>query len=108
MTTLRQLAEALDLSITTVSRALDDKNDVSAATKVKVREAAARLGYQPNAAARSLRKQRVDTIAVTLPAAWNHVGLSALIDMLTTTAASLRRAGLDLVMVPSLGSANGT
>jgi len=39
MTTIRQLAQNLGLSITTVSRALDDYMDVSASTRAKVRAA---------------------------------------------------------------------
>jgi len=44
MTTIRQLAQNLGLSITTVSRALDDYMDVSASTRAKVRAAAEASG----------------------------------------------------------------
>ena len=80
MTSLKDLAKKLDLSITQVSRALDDKPDVAAATKAKVRAAAEALNYQPNAAARSLRKRKADTIAVVLPAGASHIGLAALLE----------------------------
>ena len=100
MTSLKDLAKTLDLSITQVSRALDDKKDVSAATKAKVRAAALAMNYQPNAAARSLRKQKADTIAVVLPAGANHIGLSALLSMLFDVAAALARHGFDLIIIP--------
>jgi LacI family transcriptional regulator len=100
VTSLKDLAKKLQLSITQVSRALDDKPDVSAATKVKVRAAAKEMNYQPNAAARSLRKRKADTIAVVLPAGANHIGLSALLSMLFDTATALAEHGFDLVMLP--------
>jgi LacI family transcriptional regulator len=102
MTSLKHLAEALDLSITQVSRALDDKPDVSAKTKVRVREMAQKMGYFPNAAARSLRKQKADAVAVVLPAGANHVGLGSLLNTLYDTAGHLATLGYDLIMVPGL------
>jgi LacI family transcriptional regulator, galactose operon repressor len=52
--TLRDIAGALGLSINTVSRALGDKDSVSAATRAAVQAEAARIGYVPNSLARSL------------------------------------------------------
>ena len=56
MTGIRRLAEALNVSIGTVSRALNGKPDVSEETRKRVMEAAAAMGYVPNQAGRSLRK----------------------------------------------------
>ena len=100
MTSLKILAEKLNLSTTQVSRALDDKPDVSAATKAKVRAAAITMNYRPNSAARSLRKRKADTIAVVLPANANHFGLTALLNMVFETADALAHHGFDLIMVP--------
>ena len=44
MSTIRELAHSLGLSITTVSRALDDYTDVSALTRARVRAAAEDAG----------------------------------------------------------------
>lgn len=52
--TLRDVAQAANVSITTASRALADYWDVSPATKAKVQEVARRLGYTPNLIAQSL------------------------------------------------------
>ncbi|TCC28613.1 LacI family DNA-binding transcriptional regulator [Kribbella sindirgiensis] len=52
--TLRDIATALGLSVNTVSRALGDKDSVSAATRAAVQAEAARIGYVPNTLARSL------------------------------------------------------
>ncbi len=67
-TTIRELAKQLDLSITTVSRALDGYDDVSENTRKRVIQAAHQMGYTPNRAARQLRTQRADTIGYILPA----------------------------------------
>ena len=53
---IRQLAEHLDISIGTVSRALNGKPDVNEETRRRVLEAAESLGYVANQAGRSLRK----------------------------------------------------
>ena len=56
MTGIRELAEHLDISIGTVSRALNGKPDVNEETRRRVLEAAEKLGYVANQAGRSLRK----------------------------------------------------
>ena len=66
--TIRDVAKRLDLSITTVSRALDGYDDVAEETRQRVIEAAHEMGYTPNQAARQLRRQRTDTIGYILPA----------------------------------------
>ncbi|HZU87249.1 MAG TPA: LacI family DNA-binding transcriptional regulator [Anaerolineaceae bacterium] len=69
MTTIREIARHLNLSITTVSRALDGYDDVAEATRLRVQQAAAQLGYVPNQAARQLRRQCSDTLGYILPSA---------------------------------------
>lgn len=66
-TTLKDLAVKLHLSVTTVSRALADYDDVSPATRMRVRATAAKMGYVPNITARQLQKQRTDTIGFIIP-----------------------------------------
>jgi DNA-binding LacI/PurR family transcriptional regulator len=56
MSGIRRLAQHLNVSIGTVSRALNGKPDVNEETRKRVLEAAAELGYVPNQAGRSLRK----------------------------------------------------
>lgn len=100
MTNLKQLADSLGLSITTVSRALDGYSDVSATTRERVREAAEKVGYRPNASARRLRKQRAELVAVTLPSDPGHIGPPHFLDMLSGCAEHLASAGLNLVIAP--------
>jgi DNA-binding LacI/PurR family transcriptional regulator len=59
---IRDLARHLDISIGTVSRALNGKSDVNPDTRRRVLEAAERLGYVPNQSGRSLRQGTTNTI----------------------------------------------
>lgn len=64
---LKKLAQQLNLSTATVSRALRNSHEVSADTKKRVLELAERLKYQPNPFASSLRAHKSKTIAVIIP-----------------------------------------
>jgi len=62
-----RIAELSGVSPATVSRVFNRPEQVSDATRSRVLQVAAQLGYQPNAAARSLRTQRSRIIGVMLP-----------------------------------------
>ena len=66
--TIREVARRLNLSITTVSRALDGYADVAEETRQLIVKTAQEMGYVPNQAARQLRRRRTDTIGYILPA----------------------------------------
>lgn len=100
MSNLKQLAQSLGLSITTVSRALDGYADVSAKTKARVLQAAAKMGYQPNASARRLRRQRTEVVAVTLPTSPGHIGPPHFLHILSACAEQLALSGLNLLIAP--------
>lgn len=63
---LKDLAQHLGLSQTTVSRALNGYPEVKEATRLVVAEAADRLGYRPNASARRLATGRVGAVGFVL------------------------------------------
>lgn len=66
--TLRDVAEASGVSISTVSRVLDERTPASkSATAKRVREVADRLGYRRNVFASSLRRGATGTIGVLVP-----------------------------------------
>jgi LacI family transcriptional regulator len=69
---IKQLAQRLNLSIATVSKALRDSHDISKETKEKVISLANQLNYQPNPHASSLRKHSSKTIAVIIPEIANN------------------------------------
>ena len=57
-TTIKDIARALGLHHTTVSRALRDHPDVNPETKKKVKEMAEKLNYQPNLFARNFKNNK--------------------------------------------------
>ena len=65
--TLQDLAEQLGVARSTVSRALRDDLQISAATRARVRRLAHEAGYHPNAAARALTHRSSGAIGLVLP-----------------------------------------
>src|SRR3954451_25121041 len=69
LSSIRELARHLNVSIGTVSRALNGRSDVSAETRRRVLEAARKLNYAPNQSGRSLRQGTTNMIAFLLETA---------------------------------------
>lgn len=69
--TLKKIAEKLNLSISTVSRALKDHPDISPETKRKVNELAELVEYDPNPYAVNLRTHNSKEFAVVVPSLSN-------------------------------------
>ena len=65
--TLKKIAQMLDLSTSTVSRALSDHPDISTETKEKVRKLADALHYVPNIFAQGFRNRKTNIIGVVVP-----------------------------------------
>jgi DNA-binding LacI/PurR family transcriptional regulator len=65
--TIKDIARALGISASTVSRALKDHPDISPKTKKAVKELADKLHYEPNAIALSLRNKNTRTLGVLIP-----------------------------------------
>ena len=65
--TIYDIADKLNISIATVSRALKDDPVVNKKTKKKIFELAEELGYRSNHFARNLRTRRTETIGVIVP-----------------------------------------
>ena len=65
--TIKDIAEAANVSYSTVSRALNHKYGVNSATRERVLEVARRLRYSPNAVAQGLVNRRTATIGLVLP-----------------------------------------
>jgi LacI family transcriptional regulator len=94
---LRDFAKALGLSQTTVSRGLNDYPEVSPATRQRIREAAAELGYRPNANARRLAMGRTHAIGIALD-------LNAEVHMsefMYGVGKSLADSGMDILVSPT-------
>lgn len=65
--TIVDIAEELQLSVSTVSRALNDHPNISTKTKERVKKMARKLGYRPNAMAAGLRNNKSKTIGLIVP-----------------------------------------
>ena len=76
--TLKDIAEELDISKVSVSKALRDHPDIGPETKRLVRETAERLGYVPNYIARNLSSRQSRTIGLVVPKIAHHFFASAI------------------------------
>ena len=70
--TLKDIARALGLSTSTVSRALRDTHEISPATKKLVLDYAKKINYRPNPIALSLKERRSKSIGVIVSEVANH------------------------------------
>lgn len=99
---IRLLAQQLEISTGTVSRALNGKADVNEETRKRVLAAAAALGYVPNQSGRSLRRGATNTVGLMLTSGAEVAGnnddfFPSVIDGMQ---AALLRHHLDLVELP--------
>ena len=70
-TTLRDIARACGVSVSTVSRALANNPAIAEKTRVAIQATAKKLDYRPNAQARALKNSRTDAIGVVVPSLIN-------------------------------------
>src|SRR4026207_1549531 len=66
-TTMKRIAGELGVSITTVSKVLNNHDDIGHATRARVLAKFEELGYRPNAVARSLTLRRTNTLGIVIP-----------------------------------------
>ena len=96
--TLKDIAREVNRSVTTVSRALHDFEDVSPETRALVKRTALQMGYTPNVAAQRLQKQRADTIGLILPAFGPRLSDPHFADVLSAVTDTIAEAGFDLLI----------
>lgn len=73
MVRLKDIAQLTGVSVMTVSKALRDEPDVSAATKAKIKSLAAQMGYVPNSSAQNLRSKTTKLFGLLIPATTNPI-----------------------------------
>lgn len=66
-TTIKEIAKLLDISVSTVSRALNDHSSIGLITKMRVKKMAKELNYEPNQRAIQFLQGKSHTIGVILP-----------------------------------------
>ncbi|HEY2722419.1 MAG TPA: LacI family DNA-binding transcriptional regulator, partial [Chitinophagaceae bacterium] len=65
--TIKEIAKRLNVSVSTVSRALHNHSSIGLHTRMQVKKLATELNYEPNQTAISFKKGRTFTIGVILP-----------------------------------------
>jgi LacI family transcriptional regulator len=96
--TLKELAKQLDVSITTVSRALAGHEQIALKTRQRVAEAARAHGYVPNVAARQLVSGRSGFVGFILPIRGPNLVDSFLGEFVTGLGEGLVSRGSDLIL----------
>ena len=100
MVSLKDIAKACGVSAATVSKALNGQLDVSEKTRLKIKEAAARLGYMPNASARALKTKHTCNLGILFADDRNsgltHDYFSAIIESFKKTA---EKKGYDITFL---------
>lgn len=98
--TIYDIARELDVSPTTVSRALKDHFSIGKETTKAVKKCAKELGYQPNIIASNLRRNKTNTIGVIIP--WiNSPFLSSMVSGIEEVA---NQAGFNVIISQSCDS----
>ena len=87
--TLKTIAKLTGLSQMAVSKALRDADDISGATKEKVKRVADELGYTPNVAARNLSSRRSTTIGMVVPEMGEDTAYDIIFNEISAEAAKL-------------------
>ena len=97
-TDLKQLSARLGLSATTVSRALNGYDDVSAKTRERVEQMARELGYQPNRTARRLARGRADAVGLVYPLDAGDLGDPRFLEVIEGLSDRLEADDMDLLL----------
>ncbi|HAQ37891.1 MAG TPA: LacI family transcriptional regulator [Saprospirales bacterium] len=71
-TTIKEIAKALNISVSTVSRALRDSHEISEETKIKVLKYAKKVNYTPDPLAQALKAHQSHSICVIVPEIANY------------------------------------
>lgn len=95
--TILDIAEALQLSPATISRALNNGTYVKAETKKRVLEMAEKLGYRRNLMASSLRSNKTQTIGLMVP----RISMFFHAEVITTIQNELYKLGYNLIICQS-------
>lgn len=98
MATLKDIARKLDLSITQVSRALNDHSDVNEETRLRVKEAARAMNYHPNVSARKLVSGRSGMVGLVVPQHRNIGSDGIFLEVVAGLSANFSGRGMQFVL----------
>lgn len=107
--TIRDVSRVAGVSLTTVSHALNDRGSVDPATRARVKQVAANLGYTPNVRAQRLRSGQSNSIAIVSSMPFAVSGgssrLGFMMEIAAIAAEEAMKRGLALVFVPPVETA---
>lgn len=107
--TIKDVARAAGVSLTTVSHSLNDRGYVDPETRAKVKRVAAELGYRPNLRAQRLRTGKANSIALLSSMPFAIAGgssrLGFMMEIAAIAAETALQQGLALILVPHLEGA---
>ncbi len=104
MASIREIAKEAGVSVSTASKALNNKEDVSEGTKARVREVADKLGYTPNPIARRLSARRKNLIGLLiLHTETLEIGGSIFIKILGEISREAAVKGYDILLMTPVG-----
>ncbi|MBT0569902.1 LacI family DNA-binding transcriptional regulator [Curvibacter sp. CHRR-16] len=95
---IKQLAQSLGLSISTVSRALNGYPDVNQQTRERVQEMANSMGYAPDARAQRLVRGRADAVGMVYSATLGYMGNPQFLATADGIAQRLQMYGQDFLL----------
>ena len=96
MATIYQVSELAGVSLSTVSRVLNENDYVSKKTKQKVLDAMEQLGYKPNSIARSLASNCTNSVGILV----SELDGAFFGEMMSAIEAQLRAAGKHVIITP--------
>lgn len=103
MITIKQVSELSGVSKSTVSRVITGKGSVSPASRKRVEQAIAQLGYRPNQVAQSLKRQQSDMIGLLVV----HLGSPFYAQLMGGVQQALGELGKDLIVASGYGTVEG-
>ncbi|MTI05085.1 LacI family transcriptional regulator [Roseibium denhamense] len=95
---LKELSQRLQLSQTTVSRALNGYPEVSPATRARVAEMAEQLGYMPNSQARRLATGRSMAIGHVIPRSIHEMMNPIFLEFIAGAGETYSKHGYDMIL----------
>jgi LacI family transcriptional regulator len=98
MATLKDIARRLDLSITQVSRALNDHSDVNEDTRNRVKALARAMNYQPNISARKLVSGRSGMVGLVVPLSRNFTSDQLFMEVVAGLSSQFSGRGMQFVL----------
>lgn len=99
--TITDMADALGLTKSTVSRAMNDYPDISDATQLRVKRLAAKLGYQPLSHAQAIKTGRTRSLGLVLQFSDHDAQRPFLAEFLAGVSAGASADGYTLTMAAS-------